>query len=292
MGALTVSHTRMTQPAQSACFHFSLCYFQCCNCKPMSDQLDIIYRDEFLIAINKPSGLLVHRSAVDHHETRFAMQLLRDQIGQHVFPVHRLDKPTSGVLLFALSAESAALMGPLFAQHNLQKTYLAIVRGTAPDYLKLDYPLTEEQDKCTDARARTAEAKPAVTEFFRLADIALPCKIDKYPESRYSLVKCIPHSGRKHQIRRHLKHISHPIIGDAKHGKGNHNRFFQQMFSAHRLLLAATELIFVHPVLQKELKFTAPLDATMTDLIHRFNWQDLVPGEWLVPQMQDRAYAS
>jgi tRNA pseudouridine65 synthase len=251
----------------------------------MNDQLDIIYRDEFLVAINKPSGLLVHRSAIDRHETRFAMQMLRDQIGQHVFPVHRLDKPTSGVLVFALNAETAKLMGDIFSQHQLQKTYVAIVRGIAPEYLLLDYPLIEELDKYADRNARKPEAKPAVSEFFRLADIALPYSIDKYPESRYSLVKCLPQTGRKHQLRRHLKHISHPIIGDAKHGKGNHNRFFQEKFNSQRLLLAATELTFKHPVNQSDLKLIAPLDETMTQLIQRFNWYNVLPVEWLRPQL-------
>lgn len=248
----------------------------------MGDQLSILYRDEYLIAINKPSGLLVHRSEIDRHETRFAMQLLRDQIGQHVFPLHRLDKPTSGVLLFALSAEMAALMGPVFAGHSAQKTYLAVVRGIAPEKLRIDYALTEEQDKYTDKKARAAESKPAVTDIERLAEITLPFSLDKYPESRYSLVKCLPRTGRKHQIRRHLKHISHPIIGDAKHGKGNHNRFFQQEFFAHRLLLAATELMFPHPILNRELNIVAPLDMTMSNLLRRFGWDDKVPAEWLI----------
>jgi len=257
----------------------------------MNDQLDIIYRDEFLVAINKPSGLLVHRSAIDRHETRFAMQMLRDQIGQHVFPVHRLDKPTSGVLVFALHAEIAKLMGDIFSQHQLQKTYVAIVRGIAPEHLLLDYPLIEELDKYTDKNARTPEAKPAITEFFKLADIALPYAVDKYPESRYSLVKCLPQTGRKHQIRRHLKHISHPIIGDAKHGKGNHNRFFQETFNAHRLLLAATELTFKHPINKKQIKLIAALDETMTQLIQRFNWHNALPAEWLHSQIQTQTYA-
>ncbi len=258
----------------------------------MSEILDIIYRDDFLVAINKPSGLLVHRSMIDRHETRFAMQMLRDQIGQHVFPVHRLDKPTSGVLVFALNPEIAALMGNIFTEHRLQKTYIAIVRGIAPEYLLLDYPLVEELDKYTDQKARTPEAKPALTEFFRLAEVALPYAIDKYPESRYSLVKCIPQTGRKHQIRRHLKHISHPIIGDAKHGKGNHNRFFQQAFNAHRLLLAATELSFTHPILHAKLKLIAPLDKTMSQLIQEFGWYNAVPSEWLAPPTQNDIHAS
>lgn len=250
----------------------------------MAELLDIIYRDDYLIAINKPCGLLVHRSMIDRHETRFAMQILRDQIGQHVFPVHRLDKPTSGVLVFALNADIAALMGDIFFRHELQKTYLAIVRGVAPEYLLLDYPLTEEQDKYTDQKARVAEPKPAVTEFFRLAQVSLPYAIDKYPESRYSLVKCLPKTGRKHQIRRHLKHISHPIIGDAKHGKGNHNRFFQNTFDSNRLLLAATELQFTHPIINSPIRLTAPLDQTMTQLIDRFGWYNAIPKAWLFPQ--------
>ncbi|GGY71109.1 tRNA pseudouridine synthase C [Cellvibrio zantedeschiae] len=257
----------------------------------MSEQLDIIYRDEYLVAINKPSGLLVHRSMIDRHETRFAMQMLRDQIGQHVFPVHRLDKPTSGVLVFALNAEMAALMGNIFSEHYLQKTYVAIVRGIAPEHLLLDYPIIEELDKYTDQKARTPEPKPAITEFFRLAEVSLPYAIDKYPESRYSLVKCLPRTGRKHQIRRHLKHISHPIIGDAKHGKGNHNRFFQKTFNANRLLLAATELRFIHPIYNTDLKLVAPLDKTMAQLIQRFAWYNALPSEWLASQTQSNLYA-
>lgn len=250
----------------------------------MQNALDVIFRDEHLIVINKPSGLLVHRSAIDKHEARFAMQMLRDQIGQHVFPVHRLDKPTSGVLIFALSPTIATLMGTIFSKHQLQKTYLAIVRGIAPEYRLLDYPLVEELDKYTDKKARNPEAKAAITEFFRLADVELPFQIDKYPTSRYSLVKCIPQTGRKHQIRRHLKHLSHPIIGDAKHGKGDHNRFFQQEFNAHRLLLAATELSFIHPITNMDITLTAPLDDVMTQLIHKFGWYNALPQPWLTPR--------
>lgn len=240
----------------------------------MSNLLDIVYRDEFLVAINKPSGLLVHRSAIDRHETRFAMQMLRDQIGQHVFPVHRLDKPTSGVLVFALSAQAATKMGELFAAHTTRKTYLAIVRGLAPESIRVDYPLSEELDKYTDAKAAAKPPQQAISQFYRLAEVELPYSVDKYPQSRYSLVKCLPQTGRKHQLRRHLKHISHPIIGDAKHGKGNHNRFFQQQLAAHRLLLAATELAFTHPFTQQEINIKAPLDSCMMQLLERLGWMD------------------
>jgi tRNA pseudouridine65 synthase len=184
-------------------------------------------------------------------------------------------------LVFALNADIARLMGEIFSKHQLQKTYIAVVRGVAPEYLLLDYPLTEELDKCTDKNAREPEAKLAISEFFRLAEITLPYRVDKYPESRYSLVKCVPRTGRKHQLRRHLKHISHPIIGDAKHGKGNHNRFFQTTLNTHRLLLAATELTFGHPISGEQLKLIAPLDEVMTQLMQRFNWYNALPAEWL-----------
>ena len=172
----------------------------------MPETLDILYRDEHIIAINKPSGLLVHRSAIDRHETRFALQILRDQIGQHVYPVHRLDKPTSGVLLFALSSHCAQKLGTLIAANHVKKNYVAIVRGYAPEEGAIDHSLTEEQDACTDKKARKDKpAQDALTHFQRLASIELPVQVDKYPQSRYSLVSCQPVTGRKHQIRRHMK---------------------------------------------------------------------------------------
>ncbi|QEY14976.1 tRNA pseudouridine(65) synthase TruC [Cellvibrio sp. KY-GH-1] len=248
----------------------------------MTELLPIIYCDEHLVAINKPSGLLVHRSEIDRHETRFAMQLVRDQLGQQVFPVHRLDKPTAGVLIFALSAHIAKKMGDIFSQHSLEKTYIALVRGHTPASIVVDHPLIEELDKYTDKKARSDKpAQTAVTVFKTLATIELPFSVDKYPSTRYSLVECKPRTGRKHQIRRHLKHISHPIIGDAKHGKGIHNRFFQNQFNCSGLMLAATELQFNHPVTQAPLKFVAPLEAKFSRVLHDFAWHNAVPSSWL-----------
>lgn len=250
----------------------------------MPENLPIIYHDEYLVAINKPGGLLVHRSEIDRHETRFAMQLIRDQLGQQVFPVHRLDKPTSGVLVFALSAEVAKKMGDIFFQHALEKTYLAIVRGHAPASITVDHPLIEELDKYTDKKVRTNKpAQAAITEFKTLATIELPLSVDKYPCTRYSLVECKPKTGRKHQIRRHLKHISHPIIGDAKHGKGIHNRFFQEQFNCAGLMLAATELSFQHPITQIPLQLVAPLAEKFSGRLHDFGWHNAVPSSWLEP---------
>lgn len=248
----------------------------------MAEILSILYHDENFVAINKPSGLLVHRSAIDRHETRLAVQILRDQLNQPVFPVHRLDKPTSGVLLFALSASAARAMGDIFAQQQVAKTYLAIVRGHAPTEGVIDHPLQEERDRCSDKKMRTEKpAQPALTHYRTRATIELDFAVDKYPRSRYSLVECQPKTGRKHQLRRHLKHINHPIIGDAKHGKSRHNYFFQTQFSAHRLLLAATELTFTHPFSQAQLTICAPLDACFQSLLQEFTWCDKVPPPWL-----------
>lgn len=248
----------------------------------MRETLPIIFQDEHLIAINKPSGLLVHRSEIDRHETRFAIQILRDQIGQRVFPLHRLDKPTSGVLLFGLTPAIARAMAPQFAGHHIRKRYLCVVRGHAPESGLIDHPLTEELDRYTDAKARLDKpAQSAVTGFTRLATTVLDVAIDRYPQSRYALVLCEPRSGRKHQIRRHMKHISHPIIGDAKHGKGNHNRYFKDNLDAGRLLLHAVELEISHPLTGETLTLTASLDATLQKLLQRFDWLHTLPAHWL-----------
>ncbi len=246
------------------------------------DTLPILYRDAALIAIHKPAGLLVHRSHIDRHETRFALQMLRDQIGQHVYPVHRLDKPTSGVLLFALSSEVARLVSDQFAQQAVEKCYWAVVRGYAPEQGVIDHALKEKLDKITDRRARRDKPpQPAVTEFRRLATVELPYCVDRYPQSRYSLVEARPKTGRKHQLRRHLKHISHPIIGDPKYGKSSHNRFFQDQFDSHRLLLACTELALTHPLRGERLVIHAPLQENFQEILLQLGWHDLAKDQTL-----------
>lgn len=242
-----------------------------------AETLEIIYRDDYLIAINKPPGLLVHRSAIDRYETRFALQMLRDQIGQHVYPVHRLDKPTSGVLLFALSSEVARLLSEQFENHQVQKTYMAVVRGIPPQTGRIDYPLKEQLDKKTDAQAKQdKEAQPAVTEFETLASAELPFAVGRYPSSRYSLVKLSPKTGRKHQLRRHMKHLYHPIIGDTTHGEGRHNRFFREHFNCGRLLLAAVQLQLKHPISCADLLLVAGAGAQFTHVNETLNWPESV----------------
>lgn len=250
--------------------------------KTAEETLPVIYQDDHLIAVNKPSGLLVHRSEIDRHETRFALQIVRNQLGQRVYPVHRLDKPTSGVLLFALSSDVARQLSAQFSLQQPKKKYLAVTRGVPPDNGRIDHALTEELDKYTDSKARQNKpAQAAITDYRTLAQIELDVHINRYPTTRYALVECSPHTGRKHQIRRHLKHISHPIIGDAKHGKGIHNRFFNNTYNTQRLLLAATELSIMHPISLQPLQLTATLDRVFMHLLTEFQWLNHVPKAWL-----------
>ncbi len=241
--------------------------------------LDILYQDASFIAINKPAGLLVHRSKIDRGETRFALQMLRDQVGQHVYPVHRLDKPTSGVLVFAFSPDDARALAERFVQRAVTKKYLAVVRGYVDAYGVIDYPLKERRDRMTDARARRDKpAQPAVTAYRRVAQVEVPFAVSRYPTSRYSLIEVEPQTGRMHQIRRHMKHIFHPIIGDAKYGEGRHNRFFETQYGSSRLLLAATRLSFQHPHSQEMLTLKAPLDPVFASVLDQLGWHSVMPG--------------
>ncbi len=236
--------------------------------------LQILYRDEHLVAINKPAGLLVHRSWLDKGETQFAMQMTRDLIGQHVYTVHRLDRPTSGILLFALDPETARHLTDAFASHRIQKEYLALVRGWAPLQQFLDYPLKEELDRIADKFADPDKpAQPAKTHIRCIARIELPFAVSpKHPSSRYSLVKLLPLTGRKHQLRRHLAHLRHPIVGDTSHGDGRHNRFFREQFECARLMLHHQRLSFRHPHTHELIVIDAPLDDHWNRRLHEFGW--------------------
>ncbi len=221
--------------------------------------LEILYQDQYLIAINKPSGLLVHRSLIDPRETHFAIQLTRDQIGQRVYPVHRLDKPTSGVLLFALDSTTARTISACFAARAVQKTYLAVVRGYTADSGEIDYAL-KAHDERADAEPDKA-AQAAITHYQCLQRTELPYPVGRYQTARYSIVELKPLTGRRHQLRRHMKHIFHPIVGDTTHGDGKQNQFFRQHFNAHRLLLHARSLEITHPHQQTPLAIHASLPA-------------------------------
>lgn len=230
--------------------------------------LDIIYQDVDLVAINKPSGLLVHRSPIDKRETRFAVQELRNQLGQHVYPLHRLDKPTSGVLVFALSSEAASFYSVQFREHQIHKTYLALVRGYGPELMTIDHALRDEADEYAGISSG-GDAKDALTHVKCLQKFEIPLTVDRYPTTRLSLMQCEPVSGRKHQIRRHLKHIGHPIVGDTRHGKGILNRACEGYFGAGRLWLACTQMVLTKRDGSK-LQIDAPLAADFEQLLTQF----------------------
>ena len=240
------------------------------------EPLEILYQDEYLVAINKPSGLLVHRSPIDKHETRFALQEVRDLVGRYVYAVHRLDKPTSGVLLFALDKEVAKVMSESFRLGEIKKEYVAVVRGYVQEKGMIDHALkqmldTREQKK----QGITKEAQEAQTVYEQLATVELPYTVSRYPAARYSLVKLYPKTGRKHQLRRHMKHIFHPIVGDTKHGRGEHNKLFREKFDVYRLLLHAHKITFIHPVSAEVMSLKAPLDESFEKLLQTFGWDAL-----------------
>ena len=239
-----------------------------------TESLPIIYRDDTLIAIHKPAGLLVHRSTLDRHETRFALQMLRDQIGQLVYPVHRIDKGTSGVLLFALDREVGRCLYRQFEHGQVSKRYVAVVRGHPPESGDIDHPLQRMADEHAGIAASDT-AQPAQTRYRRLATVELPYRVDRYPSTRYALVELSPLTGRWHQLRRHMKHIAHPIIGDATHGKGRHNRLFQSLFGHPRLLLAATDMRLVHPVSGQALHLQARLAEEFADVVGQLGWGEV-----------------
>jgi tRNA pseudouridine65 synthase len=246
--------------------------------------LEILYQDEWLVAVNKPSGWLVHRSWLDRDEKVVVMQTVRDQIGQHVFTVHRLDRPTSGVLLMGLSSEVAHLLAQQFEQHQIQKTYHAVVRGWLDGSATLDYPLMEELDKIADKFAtqeRTAQA--AVTDYRSLAQVEMPVAISRYNSARYTLVEMSPHTGRKHQLRRHMVHLRHPIIGDSAHGDLRQNRGAAEHFGMNRLMLHASALSLTHPVTGEPLVIRAGLDRVWQGMLQQFGWQEQIPD---VPRVE------
>ena len=239
-----------------------------------ANPIEIIYEDEHLVAINKEAGLLVHRSWLDKGETRFAMQLTRDAVGCHVFPVHRLDKPTSGVLLFAKSPAVARSLTEAFTAHEVKKQYLAVVRGYMSEQGSVDYALSFKPDAIADKFANLDKpAQEAVTHWQSLAQIELPFAVSKkHDTTRYSLMRLTPETGRKHQLRRHMRHLFHHIVGDTSHGDGRHNRFFRTQYDCSRMLLHAQTLTLSHPVTGEPLLLKAGLDNQWMHVMEEFGW--------------------
>lgn len=283
---------------------------------PEKPVLNILYQDEFMVAVNKPAGLFVHRSYMDKDEIYFALQLVRDQVGQYVYPVHRLDRPTSGVLLFALTKEVATKLSKAFANKSSQagfkselkvqtevqvntqvdqqgkveeftvdqnidgsdlamvKTYYALARGhlAVPTDL-IDHPLKEKLDKLGDKNVSRDKPAQSAQSYYQVKQQgSLPIKVGKFDSVRYSLIEVRPITGRRHQIRRHLAHLRHPILGDINYGDNKQNPFFIEHFGFKRLMLIAKSLEFNHPISKQRIKISAPFDEQWQQIFTTFEW--------------------
>lgn len=235
----------------------------------MTAPIDIVFEDDVLLAVNKPAGLLVHRSSIAADESDFLLERLRAQVGGSLFLAHRLDRATSGVVLLAKSRGIAGELGRQFMERRVTKRYLAVVRGWPEAEGSIDYALP-------DVRERSPR-KPALTRWRTLATTTVPIALGKYPEQRYALVEALPETGRYRQIRKHFHHVSHHIVGDTSHGRGDHNRLWRMHFGVHRLLLHAWRLELTHPVGTAPLRLQAAPDAVWSGVLERFGWSAAVP---------------
>lgn len=228
-------------------------------------QLEIIYQDEYLVAINKPHDLLVHQSPIARNAEEFAIQILRNQINQKVYPVHRLDRKTSGVLLFALDKDTNRNLVEQFTNKSTEKKYWAIVRGFCPDELTIDYALHRDDGVLQDA----------VTKIKTLEKAEIDLPLGKHQTSRYSLIEAEPLTGRMHQIRKHLAHILHPIIGDRPHGCNKQNKLWLEKFNMKTMLLHAHSLTFQHPYTKENIVLTAQPSQVFTKVYQLLNFKVL-----------------
>ncbi|MBY6203505.1 pseudouridine synthase [Halomonas denitrificans] len=225
--------------------------------------IEVLHRDDRIVVVAKPSGLMVHRTNISRDRV-FLSEILRERLGQRVWTVHRLDRATSGVLVCALDVEAAAILGKQFMAGTVEKRYLAIVRGWIDDEGLIDRPLKHEQ----------RGDQEAMTRFRCLARAEIDEPVAPHPTSRYSLVELRPETGRRHQLRRHLNGLAHPIIGDVNHGDRRHNRLFRMKFASHRLLLHAERLAFEHPATADRLAFHAPLPDDIRRVQTALGWSE------------------
>lgn len=221
----------------------------------------------------KPEGMLVHRSSLAPNETQFLLQILSEQLGQFLYPINRLDRATSGLMLYAFSSEIAHTLHQQLLENVARKNYLLVCRGWCPEEGLIDHalkPIVEFRKK----RKKSPEKPPqeARTEFKRLATVELDAAVDKYPTSRYSLVQASLLTGRRHQIRRHFKHLSHPVIGCPKYGKSTHNRYFSEVLDVPRLLLHSYHMQLQHPRSGETLNLCAEPRGSFAELLRRFDW--------------------
>ena len=229
----------------------------------MESDLIILYQDDHFIAINKPAGIFVHRTKLAFQE-KSCMQILRNQLNLWVYPVHRLDRATSGALLFALNPKAASKISNLFQQRKVNKKYIAVVRGFTEKTEVLNYPIRNDKNK---------NPVEAITYYKLKSTIELKHPVGRYQTARYSLVEIKPETGRRHQIRKHFARISHPIIGDVSYGDGAHNHFFRDHFGLNRLMLFAISVGFEHPYSKKSISIRAKLPTDINELLKLFQYE-------------------
>lgn len=235
--------------------------------QPVVDKIEIVFEDDLMIAVNKPNNFLIHQSHYARNIVEITLlQKLESQLGYPVYPLHRLDRKTSGIILLLKDKSRVAEFQELFSNKTIQKTYYAIVRGFSPERGEINSPVKEDDNGIY---------KEALTKFESLAQIELEIPVNLHNTSRYSLIKLTPHTGRMHQLRKHMNKINHPIIGDPKYGDRFHNRMFEKEFGSTYLLLHAHQIEFIHPISQKQMTLHADFTDTWKDLLNKFNWKIL-----------------
>lgn len=233
------------------------------------DSLPVIYADETIAVVYKPEKLLTHRTEIANGDTEFALQIVRNQLGRRVSPVYRLDRGTSGLLMFAFDSEVvSALAGQ--THESFKKRYLALVRGWTPEELEINHALKPPVDPYL--RTQKTQPQSAVSYLKTIAQTEIPVPSGTFPSTRLSLVSLELGTGRRHQLRRHLKHIAHPIIGDATYGKGPLNRALADYFDADRLLLHCGQISFVHPKTAERLTLTCEPMGVMYQMLSDLGW--------------------
>ena len=233
--------------------------------QPVIDKIEIVFVDDLIIAVNKPNNFLIHQSHYARNIVEITLlQKLESQLGYPVYPLHRLDRKTSGIIILLKDKSRVAEFQELFSNKTIQKTYYAVVRGFSPERGEINSPVKEDDNGIY---------KDALTTFETLAQIELPIAVNLHNTSRYSLIKLMPHTGRMHQLRKHMNKINHPIIGDPKYGDRFHNRMFEKEFGSTYLLLHAHQIEFIHPISQHQMNLAADFTDTWKTLLKQFNWE-------------------
>lgn len=235
----------------------------------MNSRIEILFRDEHFIAVDKPVGMIVHRGPETDKNERVLLQTLRDQIGQRVFPVHRLDQPTSGIVLFGLSAPAAATLVDLFTNHRIYKYYQALARGWLHPRGCLRNPLLPLRARIdSEESLNMNDYQEAITKFITIRWYEGPWKFDGLLPARFSLLEAAPQTGRWHQIRRHLKHIAHPILGDYRHGDPRCNAWLESKCQTTTMMLSAVCVQFTHPFTEQKIEIRGHRHQAFDDLVN------------------------